>query len=444
MPKQYKKVMKFTQEIFLQQAEVKFGNKYKYEFPDNFNYNTKVTVTCPVHGTFQQTIASHLGKASAGCPKCGRENTTEKKRGTTEKFVKQSQVVHGNIYDYSITHYTESRGFVKILCRKCGEFEINPCNHLKGMGCVACTRERKCLGLQKTFIENANKIHGNRYSYEHVKYVKNNKKVTITCPVHGNFPQTPNSHLNGNGCLKCGKQRLANLLRSNTEEFVQESKKIHDDNYSYEFVNYVSSVDKVIIVCSTHGQFKMSPSAHLQGQGCKKCGDQRTADAKRKTVEDFIRESNEIHDRRYSYNLVDYKRCHDKVVIVCAKHGEFKMTPKDHLRGHGCKACGSGISPASQRWLDSLGVNEREYRIPNTKYIVDGYDPLTNTVYEFMGVYWHGHPDYFYSEDINPSAKRTYGDLYKETLKKIKDIEDLGYKVMVKWEDPQNRKKIDS
>lgn len=360
----------------------------------------------------------------------------------TERFIEKFKCIHGDTYDYSITRYNGNNKLVKILCRKCGVFEINPSNHLKGMGCVACTRERKCQELQKTFITKANEIHDNRYSYENVRYVKNNSKVTITCPVHGNFQQTPNSHLNGNGCSKCSKQRLADSLRSNTKKFIQDSKRIHGNRYFYDLVDYIGSTDKVIITCPIHGNFEQIPKGHLQGQGCKKCADQRSADLKRKTFEEFVRASTEIHDHRYSYHLVDYKRCHDKVVIVCAKHGEFKMTPKDHLRGHGCKACGSGISPASQQWLDSLGVNEREYRIPNTKYIVDGYDPSTNTVYEFMGVYWHGHPDYFHPEDVNPSVKRTYGDLYKDTLKKIKDIEDLGYIIIVQWEDPQNRKKI--
>lgn len=53
------------------------------------------------------------------------------------------------------------------------------------------------------FINEAKKFHGNKYDYSKVDYINNSTKVTIICPVHGEFEQRPRSHLEGYGCAKC-------------------------------------------------------------------------------------------------------------------------------------------------------------------------------------------------------------------------------------------------
>ena len=55
------------------------------------------------------------------------------------------------------------------------------------------------------FINKANIIHSNKYDYSKTSYVNNRTKVTIICPIHGEFEQTPNSHLSGSGCPMCSK-----------------------------------------------------------------------------------------------------------------------------------------------------------------------------------------------------------------------------------------------
>lgn len=59
----------------------------------------------------------------------------------------------------------------------------------------------------------------------------------------------------------------------------------------------------------------------------------------RKTTEEFILEATEKHKGRYSYQLVDYKTSKDKVTLTCNDHGNFLMTPDNHLKGTGCLAC---------------------------------------------------------------------------------------------------------
>lgn len=99
-----------------------------------------------------------------------------------------------------------------------------------------------------------------------------------------------------------------------------------------------------------------------------------------------------------------------------------------------------GYSRVCIEWLNSISMNIRhaerggEYRIPRTKYRVDGYDSTTNTVYEFHGTYWHGHPDYHNPDDINKVTNCTFGKLYAKTLLKEAKIRELGYNLVVMWE----------
>lgn len=74
-----------------------------------------------------------------------------------------------------------------------------------------------------------------------------------------------------------------------------------------------------------------------------------------------------------------------------------------------------------------------EYYIKGVGY-VDGYCLETNTVYEFHGSFWHGDPRLFKPEGINQVNKKTYGDLYQDTLKRDDRITSMGYKLVVVWE----------
>jgi len=69
----------------------------------------------------------------------------------------------------------------------------------------------------------------------------------------------------------------------------------------------------------------------------------------KRTQNDFINEASIIHNKKYDYSLVNYTRVHVKVTIICKEHGEFLQTPTDHLRGAGCKKCATEIEHNKQR-----------------------------------------------------------------------------------------------
>lgn len=62
---------------------------------------------------------------------------------------------------------------------------------------------KHAINAFKTLAQRFQNIHGNKYNYSKVIYKGASKKVTIICPLHGEFKQTPNSHLRGSGCKLC-------------------------------------------------------------------------------------------------------------------------------------------------------------------------------------------------------------------------------------------------
>lgn len=73
------------------------------------------------------------------------------------------------------------------------------------------------------FIFKAKKIHGDKYLYYGINYLRSNKKVKINCTIHGIFEQTPNAHLQGKGCFKCAR-KANGVLKSYLEKVL--SKKL--------------------------------------------------------------------------------------------------------------------------------------------------------------------------------------------------------------------------
>ena len=102
----------------------------------------------------------------------------------------------------------------------------------------------------------------------------------------------------------------------------------------------------------------------------------------------------------------------------------------------GCPKCAKGrISKISQEWLDSLCVSKREVKFPGFRFHVDGFDPTTNTIYEFLGDYWHGNPKVkrFYS-GINEISKKSFQELYNQTFQRFEKLKNAGYNLVYIWE----------
>ena len=233
-------------------------------------------------------------------------------------------------------------------------------------------------------------------------------------------------------------------LHKRTDNFLKKSKEVHKDKYDYSIVNYIKNSILVNIICPEHGSFPQTPANHLSGRGCSECGTISSAEKKSaKAAKEFARKSNKIHKTKYDYSNVEYIEAKTNVDIICPEHGEFPQRPRDHLSGNGCPQCSkSNYSKVSIEWLNSLSLdiqhaeNGGEYRIPNTRFHVDGYHKETNTVYEFHGDVYHGNPK-LYSPDDTPhpfNKDITAGELYQKTIQREEEIKSLGYNLVVMWE----------
>ena len=159
-------------------------------------------------------------------------------------------------------------------------------------------------------------------------------KVCIICKEHGEFWQTPQAHARGNGCPKCANIKRGDTFRGDANTFIEKANIIHNGKYNYNNISYVNAMTKVTIVCPKHGEFQMTPMAHLMGQGCPKCSGRGL------NTDEVIQLFKEKHGDRYDYSKVAFTRMHDKVCIICREHGEFWQEPSKHLLGQGCPKCG--------------------------------------------------------------------------------------------------------
>jgi len=186
-----------TTESFIKKCKEQFGNRYSYDKTVYVNDRTNVIITCPIHGDFLTRPNRFL--TSHGCPKCRCVTTTE-------DFVQKAKIIHNNKYDYSKTSYTDTKTPVTVICPTHGEFKQLPVVHLQGSGCPNCANEivgsLRRLNKQD-FINRATTLHLGKYSYDKVEYKNMETKIIITCPIHGDFEQTPGNHLKGYGCHSC-------------------------------------------------------------------------------------------------------------------------------------------------------------------------------------------------------------------------------------------------
>ena len=135
-----------------------------------------------------------------------------------------------------------------------------------------------------------------------------------------------------------------------TEVFIEKARLKHGDTYDYSKVEYEKALEKVIIICKTHGEFKQQANLHYIGKGCKLCGTERTSNSKtNKSKNNFVEKARSIHGDTYDYSLVNITKTTFPVVIICKTHGEFIQTPHSHLRGSGCYKCGKEDMANAQR-----------------------------------------------------------------------------------------------
>ncbi len=360
-----------------------------------------------------------------------------------QNFVERANKKHNNKFTYP-DDYIGGHTKIRIICPTHGEFFQTPSSHMSGIGCPACSGNKR--PTTEEVIEEAKNIWGDRYGLDKIVYTKNGIPFEVTCPVHGSFFKTRAEFiLNKSGCNKCSRREI------DTDLFLQLAKDKHGERYNYDKTKYVKSNLKIIITCKEHGDFEMRPNNHLNGQGCPSCGgkDEITIEDIKKrnhdkygnrydvlsdtyvnaetkltfrcnkhdrifhaniyhhlkahacvdclkehiasvtanNVHSFIERAKVIHNNKYDYSMVNYTGNKTPVHIKCKKHGSFYQRPDAHIVGRGCSVCNASKGELKIfHYLTNKKVKFiREYSIDKSKYRYDFYLPDYNLLIEYHG-----------------------------------------------------------
>lgn len=192
------------------------------------------------------------------------------------------RATHGDSYNYSNVHYTNSSTKVEVICRKHGSFSILPGHHLSGVGCRRCFFDSQKL-TKSDFVSRSRAHFKDRYDYNLFRELPPfGEKVEIRCVPHDLvFLQEPRSHQRGHvGCPKCKSLKHAlglGQLEPDYNEFLllkkfrDEARIVHGEKYNYDQFEYVNVSTKGKIHCPEHGGFHQNPSNHLRGSQCPQC-----------------------------------------------------------------------------------------------------------------------------------------------------------------------------
>lgn len=283
------------------------------------------------------------------------------RKRTKEEWLEEAHKAHGYKYDYSKVDFNKkSAEKVEIICPIHGSFFQVVRRHLQGSGCPECYKE-SCGQYQKLsqeeFIRRAESVHGNKYDYSESIYNGVNKKIKVICHKHGPWMITPTNLWKGEGCPKCANEKTSKRQLFTPEKNLEILNKIHNDKYDYSLSEFPITGEnpnkKIKIICPIHGVFEQNLHMHRSGQGCPKCGKERTSEALKSNKESFIERAKKIHGDKYDYSEVIYINNFTKVKIKCNKCGNyFYQKPNAHIdMKHGCNLCYTGRKSNTEEFI---------------------------------------------------------------------------------------------
>lgn len=210
---------KMTKEEFIENAKIVHNNYFSYEHCNFINVNSKVIVTCPVHGDFEVKASNHLN--GANCKICSKENIVHKitlrpkrnastKKLTTEIFKEKLKKMWGDRYVCpEDEEYINNKTPMNILCKEHGIFTITPNHILSGRGCPICGRNKKKT-TQQIIEEIKNAQPYSDYDYDEVVYKGIHRHIKLKCNKCGTiFYNSPSNLIkNKNGCPGCNASQM--------------------------------------------------------------------------------------------------------------------------------------------------------------------------------------------------------------------------------------------
>lgn len=327
---------------------------------------------------------------------------------TTKEFVNEAKSIYGDKYSFDSTEYINNKTKVAVGCKKHGIFYRNPLMFLRGYGCPYCS-EKKHFYSYEEFTNLLQEKYGDLYTVTKEDFYHKDEKqyVKFNCKLHGTFNTKPSLLLQVCCCKECKKENSIKELKEKVEEVYGNGFQVSQNKENHK---------KIDIKCNKHNTVNSLWKHHLFKNKfiCSECYKEEQQQLYK---EHFFKKAVELYNGFYSY-IGDYKSSREYITAICPIHGEFKVTPNDHLSKHsGCPKCGNGLSNGEDEIFDyckSVDINtvQRDKSIINP-YELDVYIPSKRIAIEYNGLTWH-------SEQYKQNAKEYH--LNKTSLCKNKNI----------------------
>jgi len=362
-----------------------------------------------------------------------------RKKLTTEEVISRSMDTHGNRYDYSLTEYNGYNDKIIIICKIHGEFSQQANNHISGQNCPLCkSSNTKTTNLKRYGVGNPAQ---NKDVYDKVKKT-NLVKYGAENPTQNKDvrDKVKKTNLERYGCEHplqnkdvYDKVKKTNLERYGCEtpwgstEIQQTRRKNNLERYGCE---YPTQCDLIKNKTKDTNALKYGTDYRLQSH-----------------MVDILPL---IEDKEWLFE--QYITLGKTAVQIAQELNIHSSTIGEYLKQHEIEIRYTvGYSMKCIQWLESIMQQEQifiqhagnigEYHIPGTRFKVDGYCGETNTCYEFHGDIFHGNPDLFEDTDTPNFYNKeiTAKELYTKTKERETRIKELGYNLVVMWENDFNQ-----
>ena len=384
------------------------------------------------------------------------------KPSTTAQFIEKSNTVHSHIFDYSLVEYQRSNMPVMIICNVHGKFPQTPNKHLGGQGCPYCSGEKtRQTNLKKYGTENP---FGNMEIKEKIKKT-NLKKYGTENPSQNEKIKYKKRQtcLNNYGVENPFyiKEVQENIKRLNIERYGCESPL---GNKEVQVKIKKTNLERYGVSCTLQNKDVRNKvtKTNLKKYGCESpFGNKEVQEKTKKTnLERYGVEYSQQKHMSEILLLIENKEwlfeqhiTLNKTILQISKELNISdVSVGNYLHKHEIEIrYTAGYSMKCIRWLESIikqnnifiqhAKNLGEYRIPGTRFSVDGYCHETNTVYEFHGDIFHGNPELFEDHETPNFYNReaTAKELYINTIERENKIKELGYNLVIMWENDFNK-----
>ncbi len=274
---------------FLEDARAVHGEKYDYIEETYDGAKANMSIICNIHKkVFSQCPDSHIN-GGRGCPDCGKNKILTTSRDwrlekVRERLHARSQ---GNVVvvEESFVSWHSEANFI---CSEHGEYRDYAFNVLtRGYPCQECNESWVPLKLTKEDILDRFKEKTGNFEILQIKGFGGDAELTIRCHDCSRKDFTvkmANTYTKDYACGVCERQKSEEYRKSQIRRYIKNSIdkrfrhwlkraiEFHDDKYDYSLVNFISSHDKIEIICPSHGKFWQTPTNHLKSE-CRKCAD---------------------------------------------------------------------------------------------------------------------------------------------------------------------------